>query len=61
MTSELLLKMELALEYAIEHIHYEIGVCPDVQVFAADIEALYEQREELRALLDRVQMKLGRP
>lgn len=61
MTSELLLNMELALEYALDHIHMEIGSCSDVRLFADYIGRLEDQRETLRALLDRVQMKLGRP
>jgi hypothetical protein len=55
-----LLNVEMALEYAIANIHNEIATCPDVRKYALEIAEYQAQREELAALLKRVEKALGR-
>lgn len=44
-----------ALELADAELHNQIAHCPDVDEFAEQIEALEDDREELKRLLGRVE------
>lgn len=51
--------VELGLEYAIDHIHNEIAMCPDVRYFAEDIAEYRAQVSNLADLLERVRIATG--
>ena len=42
------------LQLGVDELHNQIAMCPDVNMFAAELDAIEEQKTVLSKLLDRV-------